>query len=445
MLSTFLLLGVLVLGATLAQMYQEKERLQRALSGYESLVSRENTERQLDSNIYLKQTELEQLSSEQEQLNVQIGFLKQQASELEEESYLQSLGFYEPKYNFIRSEDYQLRFDQITAQRKQMVKNSTAVISHKTWVVGEDSKEGRKKGKEMTENHVKTVLETFDIICDSAVSDAKLGNINRLRNRIINTFEKLNKRSKVLECRISENYLNLRLKELDIKYEMELKKQEEKERDQLIRDQMKREKKEREEAEKARQEEEEAAERKRKLQEEREKIRQEMAQAFGKQFEELERQMDRYEILIAKAQKDEQEAIERRRELKSGTIYVLSSIGSLEKDTYRIFMTQSSEPDKYVRNMNPYVPFPFNIRLKIYSEDASATIQKLHNHFHDRRVNTVNFRREFFRVPLEEIRQTIYSIRSETVEFRINIQEFEDIPLENEYLRTLANRAKEKE
>jgi hypothetical protein len=435
MLSSFLLLAVLGLSGALVQIYREREQLQQALHRYSSLPSKEEKERQLDLDI-------RELLKAKEQLNIEVKSLQKNTLAHQEENYLQSLGFYAPKYDFIRSEDYQHRFDQITAERKQMFKNGSAIISYKTWIVGEDSKEGRKKGKAMTDNHIKTTLETFDIICDSAVSDAKMGNINRLRNRIISTFEKLNKRSKVLECEIRVDYLNLRLKELDIKYEMELKKQEEKERDQLIRDQMKREKKEREEAEKARQEEEEAAERKRQYQEEREKIRQEMSRAVGSQLEELERQKIRYEALIVKAQKDEEDAIDRRRGLKSGTIYVLSSIGSLEKDVCRIFMTQNSEPDKYVRNMNPYVPFPFNIRFKIYSEDVSATLQRLHERFSDRRVNTVNLRREFFKISLDEVRKEAYAIRSETTEFRINIQEFEDIPLENEYLRTLAERAK---
>jgi len=439
MLSTFLLLGVLVLGAALVQIYQEKERLQRTLSRYESLISREDTERQLDSNIYFKQDELEQLLGEQEQLNGQIRFLKQQTSELEEESYLQSLGFYEPKYSFIRSEDYQRYFDQITEERKQMVKDDTAAICHKEWTVGEDVKKGRK----MINDYLKVIREAFDTVCDAAIYEAKTSNINRLRKRITSNFERLRKSSAILECQIADKYLNLRLRELDVKYELEMKKQEEKEeqkeKDRIIREQ----KKEREALEKARQEEEEAAERKRHYQEEREKIRQEMTKAVGKQLEELDRQKSRYEALIAKAKKDEEDSIERRRGLKSGTIYILSSIGSLEKDVYRIFMTQNSEPDKYVRNMNPYVPFPFNIRFKIYSEDVSLTLQQLHDRFNTRRVNTVNLKREFFQVSLEEIRKVAYAIRSETTGFRINVQEFEDIPLENEYLRTLASRAKE--
>ncbi|MBF2020295.1 MAG: DUF4041 domain-containing protein [Hydrococcus sp. C42_A2020_068] len=180
MLSTFLLLGMLALSAALVQLYQERERLKRALSRYENLTSREHTEKQLDSNIHLKQTELEQLLDEQKRLNNQIKTLKQQTSKLEEESYLQSLGFYEPKYSFIRSEDYQRRFDQVTAERKQMIKDGTAAICHKAWTIGEDAK----KGKKMINDYLKVIREAFDTVCDTAVEDAKYSNLPRLRKRI---------------------------------------------------------------------------------------------------------------------------------------------------------------------------------------------------------------------------------------------------------------------
>lgn len=299
MLSTFFLLGVLVLGAALVQIYQEKERLQRSLSRYESLISREDTERQLDSNIYLKQTEFQRLLDEQEQLNAQVRFLKQQTSELEEESYLQSLGFHEPKYSFAKSEDYQRRFDQITAERKQMVKNGTAAICQKEWAIGEDVKKGRK----MIKGQLKLIRGAFDVVCDNAIDEAKVSNIDKLRKRIVSNFERLNESSSILECQITGQYLNLRLRELDVKYELEIKKQEEKEKVQFIREQMAKEKKEREALEKARQQEEAAAERRRQYQEESERIRQEMAQAFGERLEELEREKSRYEVLIAKSSK----------------------------------------------------------------------------------------------------------------------------------------------
>lgn len=441
MLSTLLAVITFVgLGATLLRAEIQKVELRKRLRKYDALTSKEAFTQQLESGIHRKENEIDELAKEEEKLLVRIRSLQAKLSKLEEESYLESLGFYEPKYDFIRSEDYERRFDQIKAERKRMVKNETAAICRKKWLVGEDAK----KGEKMIKDYLKVIRGAFDTICDSAVNEAKFSNINKLKKRVADSFEKLNKSSITLECKITEEYLNLRLRELDIKYELELKKQEEKERDRAIRDEMAKEKKEREAIEKARQEEEEAAQRERLYQEELEKIRQEMAQAVGNRLEELEAENKRYEQLVAQAQAEQEEASLRFRRLKAGTIYVISNIGSLGQDIHRIFMTLSNEPDRYVRNMNPFVPFPFSIHIKVSSEDALDTLKRLHERFNNKRVNTANPRRDFFEVSLQEIKQAIQEISSETGLLK-NIQEFEDIPLENEYVRTLSFKQKYQE
>ena len=428
MLSTLLLLALLVLGSLLIKMQREQERLQKKLRRYESLSSKEERERQLASNI-------DELLSEQERLNIQVRSLQGKLSGLTEEDYLLSLGFYEPKYDFISSDYYQQRFEQVTLERKKMVKDKMAAVcySHRGWTVAGDEK----KGKQFIVNYLNLLRGTFDTICESAISEAKTSNINKLEKRIKSNFEKLNKLSDIIQCKITEQYLKIRLIELDIKYEMEAKKQEEREIDKLIREQLAQEKKQREAIEKARQEAEEAEQREKQYQEEREKIRQEMTQAVGQQLEELERKNGQLDRLIAKAQADKKDANLRTINLKSGCIYVISSMGLLEEDIYRICMTQRDDPDRYIREMNPVVPFPFEIHFKVYSEDVSDTLKRLHQRFHNRRVNKVNERREFFRVSKDEIDRAISEIANETGVLK-NIQRFDVIPLENEYLRTRA-------
>lgn len=428
MLSTLLLVALACCGFWIQMQQREQDRLQKKLRRYESLSSQEELQRQLASNI-------DELLSEQERLSTQVRSLQEKVSVLTEEDYLLSLGFHEPKYDFISSDDYQRRFDQVTSERKKMVKNKTAAIcsSYKGWTVGGDEK----KGKKLIDNYLNLIRGTFDTICDSAISEAKTSNINQLKKRIRSNFDRLNQLSNILQCKITEGYLNLRLRELDIKYEMEAKKQEERERDRIIRDQMAQEKKDREAIEKARQEAEEAEQREKQYLEEREKIRQEMTQAVGQRLEELERQNKQLEQLISKAQIDKEDADLRTRKLKSGFIYIISSIGSLEQDIYRICMTQRDEPDRYIREMNPIVPFPFFPHFKVYSEDVSDTLKRLHQRFHNRRVNKVNDRREFFRVSLDEIDRAISDIDNETGVLK-NIQRFDVTPIGNEYLRTRA-------
>jgi len=99
-------------------------------------------------------------------------------------------------------------------------------------------------------------------------------------------------------------------------------------------------------------------------------------------------------------------------------------------------MTKSSNPDGYVRTMNPSVPFPFDVHFKLYSEDASETIQYLHQQFNDKRVNIVNERREFFKLRLDEIEQVVHKIYRETGSLTIEIDE--KVPQALEYRRTQA-------
>ena len=53
------------------------------------------------------------------------------------------------------------------------------------------------------------------------------------------------------------------------------------------------------------------------------------------------------------------------------------------------------------------VPFEFDVHALIPSDNAPALEHALHQRFVRSQVNKVNPRKEFFRVPLQEVRQTI--------------------------------------
>ncbi|WP_082219743.1 GIY-YIG nuclease family protein [Massilia sp. NR 4-1] len=69
--------------------------------------------------------------------------------------------------------------------------------------------------------------------------------------------------------------------------------------------------------------------------------------------------------------------------------------------------------------MEPFssVPFPYDVHAICYSDDAPALAHALHKRFSDRRVNSVNYRKEFFRVQLEDIQATLEEIVNDNVEF----------------------------
>jgi hypothetical protein len=103
-------------------------------------------------------------------------------------------------------------------------------------------------------------------------------------------------------------------------------------------------------------------------------------------------------------------------------------------------MTNRSNPDEYIREMNPVVPFKFDVHFKIFSEDALDTLEKLHQRFADKRVNVVNARRDFFKVSMDEIEQAVQEMARQTGVLTIN--EFEREPRAYEYHQTLAARKK---
>jgi DNA repair exonuclease SbcCD ATPase subunit len=396
MLSIVLLAALAFCGFWIQMQQSKQDKLRKDLRRYESLSSREERERQLHSNIA-------DLERQQEFLTTQISNLQQESRELDAKVYLQAIDYYEPKFDFIKSSEYVIHLKNIKLDQEKMRKDGKAFISNVKLTLDGN----QRKGEQMIKSLLNLIKEAFETQCDYAIREVKYNNVSILEKRITNTFKKLNKLSEVTHCEISQEYLNLKVKELYLKYELEEKQQEEKQKEREIREQMKQEEKERLNFEKARREAEEAEEIEKQYEEDIEKVRREMEQAVGTQLDDYNRQIKYLQEQLSKAQADKEKAISDFTRLKSGYIYVISNIGSLGRDIYRIFMTKSSKPDVYVRTMNPSVPFPFDVHFKLFSEDASETVQYLHQQFNDKRVNIVNEKREFFKVRLDEIEQVV--------------------------------------
>lgn len=128
-------------------------------------------------------------------------------------------------------------------------------------------------------------------------------------------------------------------------------------------------------------------------------------------------------------QKELEEAT--RRELtaaqlgKSGCVYVISNIGSFnygeENPTiFKIGMTRRPDRQERIDELsNASVPFAFDVHALIKSEDAPALETRLHHEFRDHQVNKNNFRKEFFRVSLQEIREAVDRIKLQGLAFEM--------------------------
>lgn len=76
----------------------------------------------------------------------------------------------------------------------------------------------------------------------------------------------------------------------------------------------------------------------------------------------------------------------RQANMKAGYVYVISNIGSFGRDIYKIGMTRRLEPQGRVDELgDASVPFNFDVRAMIFSDDAPALEAALHRAFEDKK------------------------------------------------------------
>jgi hypothetical protein len=94
-------------------------------------------------------------------------------------------------------------------------------------------------------------------------------------------------------------------------------------------------------------------------------------------------------------------------------------------------MTRRLEPLDRVRELSDAsVPFEFDVHAMIETADAPKLENDLHTAFEGYRVNMVNFRKEFFRIPLEKLRGYVTE-RGDSISFTMLAEA-------HEYRETLA-------
>ena len=131
-------------------------------------------------------------------------------------------------------EKFKIEIDSVRNDQRQMIKNKTAIYCPTEWIV-----EGSKsKGQTMMNRAIRLTARAFNNECDSAISNVRWNNVERIENRIIKAFNAINKLNASNHVTISDQYLNLKIDELRLTYEYHDKKQQEKEEQAEIRRQM---------------------------------------------------------------------------------------------------------------------------------------------------------------------------------------------------------------
>ncbi|TRW26613.1 DUF4041 domain-containing protein [Flavobacterium zepuense] len=280
------------------------------------------------------------------------------------------------------------------------------------------------KGTASTKRLIKLTLRAFNGESDSLIAKVKWNNVNQLKERIRKSFEAINKLAENNAISISHEYYNLKLKELILEYEYQAKKQQEKEEMRAIQEELREEEKARREFEKVQREAEKEESLYRKALE---KVQKELGLADTETQFKLQEQISLLEAELEEARLRKERALSMAQQTKRGHVYIISNIGSFGEDVYKIGMTRRLEPLDRVRELgDASVPFKFDVHALIYSDEARTLEYELHKAFSEKKVNMLNYRREFFKVTLEEIEAKIkelgfkaeFSTSPEAMEYR---------------------------
>lgn len=398
---------------------KEFELIEKELERYSDIVSIES-EIESNNNILIN------LKENSEELNLKYIEAKSIFNELKRDVELYqnnlefiNLGIYEPIFDFDNSEFYKEKLSEIVNQQKELIKSELACICNTKWLVENSSK----KGAVMTRRYINLTLRAFNGECDSLISKVRWNNVKNFEERIKKSFSAINKYGESNNTFLTEDFLKLKIGELNLTYELEFKKQQEKEEQRAIREEQREEEKAQREFEKiAKEAEMEELRFKKAL----ERAQKELGLVSGEEFEKLNQQIELLQKSLEEAQEAKQRAISRAQETKSGHVYIISNIGSFGEDVYKIGMTRRLEPMDRVKELgDASVPFRFDLHAMIFTENAPELESLLQKEFHDRRVNKVNHRKEYFRVTLDEIEQVIIEKYGKEVNF-IKISEAQE-------------------
>ena len=366
---------------------------------------------------------------ERDQLTYELDAIKNDLSIYSPKMNLVEYGFFEePEYLFNTSERFQEEIKTIREKQKEMVKEGSAVdIPDSITIIDNDT-----QAKKALKGQMKLMLKTFNIECDDLIQKLNTKNFSNILERIERAANNIEKESVSFLCGFELDYIELKFKECELAYQYKLKKKREDEEQARIKEQMREEEKARRDFERAIAK----AEREEELyQDALDRARKELELANDAEKDKLQAKLSFLEKQLAEAHEAKERTMSMAQQTKRGHVYIISNIGSFGEHVYKIGLTRRLEPMDRVKELgDASVPFSFDVHAMIFSEDAPALEARLHREFTNLRLNQVNFRKEFFKVDLDQIREKALEISSDTeIEFTMTALAEEYYESENLY------------
>lgn len=256
------------------------------------------------------------------------------------------------------------------------------------------------------ETAIRFVIDAFNGRVDAILSRVKRDNYGTLEQEIRDAYSLVNLNGEAFRnARVLPSYCAARVAELRWAVVVQELKAKEREEQRRIQEQIREEEKARRDYERAVQE---AAKEEEFLLRAMEKARAEAATANADEKVRLEAQLTELSQRLAEAEAKNQRALSMAQQTRSGHVYIISNIGSFGEDVLKIGMTRRLEPEDRIKELgDASVPFSFDVHAMIRSDDAPSLERLLHEKFDQYRVNKVNYRKEFFRVPIQRLRDLV--------------------------------------
>lgn len=379
----------------------------------------------LTARITAARRALQSLESDRVLAASRLATLNDELAAVELSADLVEVGLFRPVFTYENAEAYQAALSAIRDRQRALVSEGLATVSPPKTGRGRTGAGGTRTVRQVQ----KMLLRAFNSEASAAIAKVTWSNYATMSARIIKAFETSNRHGESFGVGLTAAYLDLWLTELKLVFEAAEKRRHEQEQRRLHKSAQREEARvQRElakaEAEAAREEERVARE----LEEAQESLRTARAEedrsAMANRIADLEAR-------LAAAHERKERAIAQAQLTKVGHVYIISNTGAFGEGVVKIGMTRRLEPEERIQELgDASVPFPFDVHALIYSENAPELEAHLHNRLWDRRVNWANDRKEFFRVSIREVQETLSAL-GHSIDVRLQAEA-------REYRETLA-------
>jgi hypothetical protein len=321
--------------------------------------------------------------------------------ELSDQIVLQNMGIYRYNHPLQNSIDYKEKLIDLESKMSDIIRNGRPVLAADLFTFDGSLA----KGKKLVNDLSRLMLRAYNAEADNCVRTLKSGNIVTAKKRLNASVDAIEKLGAIVEMRINPEFHMLRIQELELTADFQIKLQEEKENEREQRELLREQKK--VEAE---------------FNAERERLNKERTHYItalasfepngeGTSQDELRARLQEIDTAIEKNDF-------RAANIRAGYVYVISNVGAFGPNIVKIGLTRRLEPRERIQELSSAsVPFPFDVHALYFSEDAVSLENDLHHAFAEQRVNFVNARREFFFVHPSKVREILISKTGGLLEF----------------------------